>query len=73
MFYQAICESRGCCWRPWNNSIIPWCFFVKNHGYTAAEIKKTNTGEDCSIMVIQYHIFEVEWKTCLKFFLWKIY
>ncbi|XP_054432879.1 sucrase-isomaltase, intestinal [Pteronotus mesoamericanus] len=41
---QATCALRGCCWRPWNNSVIPWCFFVNNHGYTAEEIKTTNTG-----------------------------
>ncbi|XP_066097514.1 sucrase-isomaltase, intestinal isoform X1 [Saccopteryx bilineata] len=41
---QAICALRGCCWKPWNNSVIPWCFFANNHGYTAEEIKTTNTG-----------------------------
>ncbi|KAM8771117.1 sucrase-isomaltase, intestinal isoform 2-T2 [Rhynchonycteris naso] len=41
---QATCALRGCCWKPWNNSVIPWCFFANNHGYTAEEIKTTNTG-----------------------------
>ena len=60
MFYQATCALRGCCWKPWNNSVIPWCFFVNNHGYNAEGIKTTNTGENCSVMVIQYDIFEEE-------------
>ncbi|XP_048201809.1 sucrase-isomaltase, intestinal [Perognathus longimembris pacificus] len=30
---QVTCEQRGCCWRPGNNSGIPWCFFADNHGY----------------------------------------
>ncbi|XP_007946915.1 sucrase-isomaltase, intestinal [Orycteropus afer afer] len=41
---QAICAQRGCCWRPWNYSYIPWCFFAENHGYNAQEIKTTTTG-----------------------------
>ncbi|XP_036902604.1 sucrase-isomaltase, intestinal [Sturnira hondurensis] len=41
---QATCALRGCCWRPWNNSIVPWCFFVNNHGYNAEGIKTTNAG-----------------------------
>lgn len=47
MFYQAICAMRGCCWKPWNDSVIPWCFFADNHGYTAEEITTTDTGENC--------------------------
>lgn len=38
---------RGCCWKPWNDSVIPWCFFADNHGYTAEEITTTDTGENC--------------------------
>lgn len=47
IFYQAKCEERGCCWSPWNNSIIPWCFFVNNHGYNAEEVTVKNTGKEC--------------------------
>ncbi|XP_036206938.1 sucrase-isomaltase, intestinal [Myotis myotis] len=46
---KATCELRGCCWRPWNNSVIPWCFFANNHGYTAAGIKTTNTGLEAQL------------------------
>ncbi|XP_023562027.1 sucrase-isomaltase, intestinal [Octodon degus] len=41
---QATCAQRGCCWKPWNNSVIPWCFFVDNHGYNVAERRTTNAG-----------------------------
>nr|XP_001504613.1 sucrase-isomaltase, intestinal [Equus caballus] len=41
---QALCASRGCCWRPWNDSVIPWCFFVDNHGYNVEEMTTNNTG-----------------------------
>ncbi|KAK7820953.1 hypothetical protein U0070_026011, partial [Myodes glareolus] len=40
---QAKCAERGCCWRPWNSSDIPWCFFANNHGYSAESIITTNT------------------------------
>ncbi|KAM7133396.1 sucrase-isomaltase, intestinal [Molossus nigricans] len=46
---KATCELRGCCWRPWNNSVIPWCFFANNHGYTAEEIKTTNSGLEAKL------------------------
>ncbi|KAF6385497.1 sucrase-isomaltase [Rhinolophus ferrumequinum] len=46
---QAICAMRGCCWRPWNNSGIPWCFFVDNHGYNAEKITVTNTGLEAKL------------------------
>uniref|UniRef100_G1SKM6 Sucrase-isomaltase, intestinal n=1 Tax=Oryctolagus cuniculus TaxID=9986 RepID=G1SKM6_RABIT len=41
---QAICAQRNCCWRPWNNSDIPWCFFVDNHGYNVEGMTTTSTG-----------------------------
>ncbi|XP_019482550.1 PREDICTED: sucrase-isomaltase, intestinal-like, partial [Hipposideros armiger] len=46
---QSICAMRGCCWRPWNNSGIPWCFFVDNHGYNAETITKTDTGVEATL------------------------
>lgn len=41
---QVICAQRGCCWRPWNDSIVPWCFFADNHGYNAEESSTSSTG-----------------------------
>nr|XP_040126497.1 sucrase-isomaltase, intestinal [Ictidomys tridecemlineatus] len=41
---QAICAQRGCCWRPRNDSIVPWCFFADNHGYNAEESTTSSTG-----------------------------
>ncbi|XP_026269884.2 sucrase-isomaltase, intestinal isoform X2 [Urocitellus parryii] len=41
---QAICAQRGCCWRPQNDSIVPWCFFADNHGYNAEESTTSSTG-----------------------------
>ena len=46
---QAICAMRGCCWKPWNDSVIPWCFFADNHGYTAEKITTTNTGLEAKL------------------------
>ncbi|XP_028723035.1 sucrase-isomaltase, intestinal [Peromyscus leucopus] len=46
---QAKCEERGCCWSPWNNSIIPWCFFVNNHGYNAEEVTVNDTGLEAKL------------------------
>uniref|UniRef100_A0A452QIN5 Sucrase-isomaltase n=1 Tax=Ursus americanus TaxID=9643 RepID=A0A452QIN5_URSAM len=38
---QATCATRGCCWKPWNDSVIPWCFFVDNHGYNVDKVTTT--------------------------------
>ncbi|XP_052587358.1 sucrase-isomaltase, intestinal [Peromyscus californicus insignis] len=46
---QAICEERGCCWSPWNNSVIPWCFFVNNHGYHAEAVTVKDTGLEAKL------------------------
>ncbi|XP_007446500.1 PREDICTED: sucrase-isomaltase, intestinal [Lipotes vexillifer] len=46
---QTLCAARGCCWRPWNNSVIPWCFFVDNHGYNAEGTTSTNTGLEAKL------------------------
>ncbi|XP_027628344.1 sucrase-isomaltase, intestinal [Tupaia chinensis] len=46
---QALCAQRGCCWRPWNSSVIPWCFFVNNHGYNAEGLRTTNTGLEANL------------------------
>uniref|UniRef100_A0AAX7VJB0 alpha-glucosidase n=1 Tax=Astatotilapia calliptera TaxID=8154 RepID=A0AAX7VJB0_ASTCA len=32
---QEICQERGCCWSPRDESNVPWCFFPTNYGYTA--------------------------------------
>ncbi|XP_061049452.1 sucrase-isomaltase, intestinal [Eubalaena glacialis] len=46
---KTLCAARGCCWRPWNNSVIPWCFFVDNHGYNAEGTTSTNTGLEAKL------------------------
>ncbi|KAL6037194.1 hypothetical protein STEG23_003004 [Scotinomys teguina] len=46
---QAKCEERGCCWSPWNNSIIPWCFFANNHGYKAEGLNVKDTGLEAKL------------------------
>ncbi|XP_073088235.1 sucrase-isomaltase, intestinal [Manis javanica] len=46
---QEVCAKRGCCWSPWNNSLIPWCFFVDNHGYYVEGMKSTNTGLEAKL------------------------
>ncbi|XP_066565478.1 sucrase-isomaltase, intestinal isoform X2 [Amia ocellicauda] len=30
---KDACFSRGCCWQPYNETLVPWCFYSKNHGY----------------------------------------
>ncbi|XP_044145770.1 sucrase-isomaltase, intestinal [Bufo gargarizans] len=30
---EAACKQRGCCWSPFNETHIPWCYFSKSHGY----------------------------------------
>ncbi|XP_068173302.1 sucrase-isomaltase, intestinal [Antennarius striatus] len=39
------CEQRGCCWSPMDERNIPWCFFPKNHGYTAESLEQPNAYE----------------------------
>ncbi|XP_077017064.1 sucrase-isomaltase, intestinal isoform X1 [Tamandua tetradactyla] len=47
---QAVCAQRGCCWRPWNNTIIPWCFFADNHGYNVeGKTATTSTGLEANL------------------------
>ncbi|XP_008070613.1 sucrase-isomaltase, intestinal [Carlito syrichta] len=46
---QATCAQRGCCWRPWNDSVIPWCFFVDNHGYSVETMTTTSTGHEAKL------------------------
>ncbi|XP_037382547.1 sucrase-isomaltase, intestinal [Talpa occidentalis] len=47
---KEICAKRGCCWRPWNNTIVPWCFFASNHGYQAlGKTTTTSTGLEAKL------------------------
>nr|XP_007970400.2 sucrase-isomaltase, intestinal [Chlorocebus sabaeus] len=46
---EGICAQRGCCWRPWNDSLIPWCFFVDNHGYNVQETTTTSIGFEAKL------------------------
>uniref|UniRef100_H0V6I4 Sucrase-isomaltase, intestinal n=1 Tax=Cavia porcellus TaxID=10141 RepID=H0V6I4_CAVPO len=46
---QATCAQRGCCWKPWNDSVVPWCFFVDNHGYRVDKRTTTNTGLEVNL------------------------
>lgn len=38
---QDLCEKRGCCWSPFNETYAPWCFFPKTHGYEVIGGKRT--------------------------------
>ncbi|KAM9316521.1 sucrase-isomaltase, intestinal [Gastrophryne carolinensis] len=33
---ELTCQERGCCWRPFNESYAPWCYFSQSHGYEVA-------------------------------------
>uniref|UniRef100_A0A8C6W327 Sucrase-isomaltase, intestinal n=1 Tax=Nannospalax galili TaxID=1026970 RepID=A0A8C6W327_NANGA len=46
---QAQCAARGCCWSPWNSTVIPWCFFVDNHGYNSEGLTTTDTGLEAKL------------------------
>ncbi|XP_053456512.1 sucrase-isomaltase, intestinal [Nycticebus coucang] len=46
---QATCAQRGCCWRPRNDSTVPWCFFADNHGYNVEEKTTTSTGSTAKL------------------------
>ncbi|NWV00327.1 SUIS protein, partial [Upupa epops] len=30
---QSLCTLRGCCWSPFDDASVPWCFFSSDHGY----------------------------------------
>ncbi|KAM4889329.1 sucrase-isomaltase, intestinal [Thomomys bottae] len=46
---QMTCAQRGCCWRPGNNSGVPWCFFADNHGYQIEQKTAKNTGLEAKL------------------------
>ncbi|KAG8511483.1 Sucrase-isomaltase, intestinal, partial [Galemys pyrenaicus] len=46
---KEICALRGCCWKPHNNSISPWCFFASNHGYQAETPTTTRAGLEAKL------------------------
>ncbi|XP_047731217.1 sucrase-isomaltase, intestinal [Prionailurus viverrinus] len=46
---KAVCSERGCCWKPWNDSLIPWCFFADNHGYNVERMITTSIGLEAKL------------------------
>ncbi|XP_042534803.1 sucrase-isomaltase, intestinal isoform X2 [Dipodomys spectabilis] len=46
---QTVCAQRGCCWRPGNNTGVPWCFFADNHGYRVQQKTAKNTGLEATL------------------------
>uniref|UniRef100_A0A673G2Q8 P-type domain-containing protein n=1 Tax=Sinocyclocheilus rhinocerous TaxID=307959 RepID=A0A673G2Q8_9TELE len=40
---QQKCLERACCWRPLNETNVPWCFFSKNHGYSMVSESKPDS------------------------------
>ncbi|XP_029441992.1 LOW QUALITY PROTEIN: maltase-glucoamylase, intestinal-like, partial [Rhinatrema bivittatum] len=47
----ALCELRGCCWSPYNEITVPWCFFSKSHGYNVEGGQKaTSTGYEARLI-----------------------
>ncbi|MEE6501197.1 hypothetical protein FKM82_004096 [Ascaphus truei] len=47
---QALCKQRGCCWRPFNETYAPWCFFSNSHGYEVqGGQKKTQAGFEANL------------------------
>ncbi|KAM6932993.1 sucrase-isomaltase, intestinal [Xenentodon cancila] len=37
------CEQRGCCWRPQDETNVPWCYYPTNHGYTAESVEQRSS------------------------------
>uniref|UniRef100_A0A8C6BF76 Maltase-glucoamylase n=1 Tax=Monodon monoceros TaxID=40151 RepID=A0A8C6BF76_MONMO len=33
LLFQAMCDQRGCCWKPQGPISVPWCYYSKSHGY----------------------------------------
>lgn len=43
---QNLCDLRGCCWSPQDDTRVPWCYFSSNHGYkTGGQLQSTPQGE----------------------------
>uniref|UniRef100_A0AAX7U1H6 alpha-glucosidase n=1 Tax=Astatotilapia calliptera TaxID=8154 RepID=A0AAX7U1H6_ASTCA len=40
---SGICQERGCCWSPRDESNVPWCFFPTNYGYTVESQETPNS------------------------------
>lgn len=40
---QQKCLERACCWSPLDETNVPWCFFSKNHGYTADRVSNPDS------------------------------
>uniref|UniRef100_A0A8B9UIY3 P-type domain-containing protein n=1 Tax=Anas zonorhyncha TaxID=75864 RepID=A0A8B9UIY3_9AVES len=39
---QNLCDLRGCCWSPQDDTRVPWCYFSSNHGYqTGGQLQST--------------------------------
>uniref|UniRef100_A0A8B9T872 P-type domain-containing protein n=1 Tax=Anas platyrhynchos TaxID=8839 RepID=A0A8B9T872_ANAPL len=39
---QNLCDLRGCCWSPQDDTSVPWCYFSSNHGYqTGGQLQST--------------------------------
>ncbi|KAM4628069.1 sucrase-isomaltase, intestinal [Polymixia lowei] len=41
---EAKCRARGCIWEPAQLDRVPWCFYPKDYGYTAATVTETDSG-----------------------------
>ncbi|KAI6059689.1 Maltase-glucoamylase, intestinal-like isoform X1 [Aix galericulata] len=42
---KNLCNLRGCCWSPQDDTSVPWCYFSSNHGYkTEGQLQSTPQG-----------------------------
>ncbi|XP_022435011.1 maltase-glucoamylase, intestinal isoform X2 [Delphinapterus leucas] len=42
---KAMCDQRGCCWKPQGPISVPWCYYSKSHGYQVeGNLVNTNAG-----------------------------
>ncbi|NXJ85849.1 MGA protein, partial [Trogon melanurus] len=46
----SICNLRGCCWSPQNDTSVPWCFFPSNSGYEVdGSVRSTQAGFEVTL------------------------
>ncbi|XP_063061397.1 sucrase-isomaltase, intestinal [Engraulis encrasicolus] len=46
---QRKCLERGCCWKPLDETNVPWCFFSENHGYNVTSDQSSSTKVEATL------------------------
>ncbi|XP_069583495.1 sucrase-isomaltase, intestinal isoform X1 [Ranitomeya imitator] len=51
---EVACTQRGCCWSPYSETSVPWCYFSKTHGYDVVATKETKSGFTANLKRINF-------------------